>query len=170
MKIRLFSDEKGVSPVIGIMLMIVITVILAAAVSSFASTTKAQDAAPQATFTASASVADGYIIMNHLGGDTLYLSRIKAEIGAGTPLMTTYMDSASFTLSPDPAYLRPGDVAHIAFEWYDASTWSATTELDDADGALFNSLSVLTGQPFKLTLIDTNTGQTVYSTTLTLNP
>lgn len=170
MKIRLFSDEKGVSPVIGVMLMIVITVILAAAVSSFASTTKAQDAAPQATFTASASMADGYITVNHLGGDTLYLSKIKAEIGAGTPLMTTYMESASFTLSPEPDYLRPGDVAQIAFEWYDSDTYAATANLDDAEGALFNTVSVLSGQPFKLTLIDTNTGQTVYSTTLTLNP
>lgn len=170
MKIKLFNDNKGVSPVIGVMMMIVVTVILAGAVSSFASSTDVQETAPQATFTASASMADGYITLNHLGGDTIYHTNVKAEIKYGTPTMSTLVNSSAFTFEPDSEYLGPGDIAKISFDWYDTDTYAATGNLTDAEGALFDSVAVMENEPFVISIIDTDTDQTVYSTKIVLNP
>lgn len=63
MSAREESRDAAVSPVIGVMLMLVVTIIIAALVSSFAGglgTTK--DAMPTVTFDADLSVADGLII------------------------------------------------------------------------------------------------------------
>ncbi|HAE43532.1 MAG TPA: hypothetical protein DCG34_11555 [Clostridiales bacterium] len=157
MKIRLFSDENGVSPVIGVMLMIVVTVILAAAVSSFASTTSTQEAAPQATFTADVSLAEGNITLVHLGGDTLLRNSVRAEITYGT--MSTSLGSDAFRFEPMSSYLRPGDTAYVEF------VGNSTT-----GSALFNDIVVNRNTPFRFTLIDTISGQTVYSTNLIMNP
>ncbi len=63
MNAREESRDAAVSPVIGVMLMLVVTIIIAAVVSSFAGglgTTK--DATPTVTFKADLSVADGLTI------------------------------------------------------------------------------------------------------------
>jgi archaeal type IV pilus assembly protein PilA len=65
------SCENAVSPVVGVMLMLVVTIIIAAVVSAFASgavgtTTKT----PQATIKAAFSQSNGMTI-THTGGDTL---------------------------------------------------------------------------------------------------
>lgn len=157
---KLFSNEKAVSPVIGVMLMIVVTVILAAAVSSYASSVKTQDAAPQATFTVSCDGTDGIVTLEHLGGDTIYKRNVKVEIASGFPLVTGYLDSDDITFSKGD-YLGPGDMATI----------KAT---GDAYGVTFNGEAINnwigTGDSFKLTLIDTQTGQTIYSTNVIVNP
>ncbi len=66
-------DEMGVSPVIGVMLMLVATVILAAVVSSFAGSLPSDESkAPQLSISAEAKSGDS-IIVHHEGGDPLYL-------------------------------------------------------------------------------------------------
>ena len=158
---KLMADNRGVTPVIGVMLMIVVTVILAAAVSSYAATMGSQDAAPQATFSADASFTDGHITLNHLGGDILSKSNTKIEIAAGTPLITGYVNMSDVTFSPKSNYLRPGDMATIEFV---AGLYGAKFVGDDI------SQSVPVGTPFRLTIIDTASGQTVYSKQLPMNP
>ncbi len=164
---KLMADNRGVTPVIGVMLMIVVTVILAAAVSSYAATMGSQDAAPRATFSAEASWTDGHITLNHLGGDILSKGNTKIEIASGTPLITGYINMSNVTFSPKSNYLRPGDVATI--EFIPAHPiWSidpiATFKGDDI------AQSVTVGTPFRLTIIDIASGQTVYSTQLPMNP
>jgi archaeal type IV pilus assembly protein PilA len=67
---RLPSDN-AVSPVVGVMLMLVVTIIIAAVVSAFAgSLSTAEDKTPQVSITADYSIADGMVI-THNGGDTL---------------------------------------------------------------------------------------------------
>ncbi len=158
---KLMADNRGVTPVIGVMLMIVVTVILAAAVSSYAATMGSQDAAPQATFSAEASLTDGYITLNHLGGDILSKGNTKIEIASGTPLITGYVNMSNVTFSPKSNYLRPGDMATIEFV---ASLYGAKFKGDDI------SQSVSVGTPFRLTIIDIASGQTVYSKQLPMNP
>lgn len=69
--------EEGVSPVVGVMLMLVITIIIAAVVSGFAgSMTHSIQVTPQATITAEYSQANGMMI-SHAGGDSLPLYQIK---------------------------------------------------------------------------------------------
>ena len=163
---KLMADNRGVTPVIGVMLMIVVTVILAGAVSSYAGTMGSQDAAPQATFSAEASRTDGHITLNHLGGGILSKGNTKIEIASGTPLITGYINMSNVTFSPKSNYLRPGDMATIEFVadyGYDGNP-RAKFEGDDI------KQSVTVGTPFRLTIIDIASGQTVYSTQLPMNP
>lgn len=65
------NKETAVSPVIGVMLMLVVTIIIAAIVSAFAGGMgSSQDKVPQVTLKGEYSVADGMKIY-HNGGDTL---------------------------------------------------------------------------------------------------
>jgi flagellin-like protein len=158
---KLFSSEKAVSPVIGVMLMIVVTVILAAAVSSYASSVDTQDAAPQATLKASASYTDNEITLEHLGGDILTKSNLNIEIANGNPVVSGYVDMTNVTFAPEGDYLRPGDTATISFS---EGTYGATFYGE----AIHQSVAI--GTPFKVSIIDKETGQTVYSSTVTMNP
>ena len=172
---KLMADNRGVTPVIGVMLMIVVTVILAAAVSSYAATMESQDSAPQATFSAEASWTDGHITLNHLGGDILSKGNTKIEIASGTPLITGYVNMSDVTFSPKSNYLRPGDMATIEFVadyGYDneppyAVNYTKPRAKFTGDDI---SQSVPVGTPFRLTIIDIASGQTVYSKQLPMNP
>ncbi|WP_342772145.1 MULTISPECIES: type IV pilin N-terminal domain-containing protein [unclassified Methanoculleus] len=63
--------DSAVSPVVGVMLMLVVTIIIAAVVSSFAgSTVNSQQKIPQATIQATFSISSGMEI-THMGGDAL---------------------------------------------------------------------------------------------------
>ena len=70
-------SNEAVSPVVGVMLMLVITIIIAAVVSGFAgSMTSSIHVTPQATISAEYSQANGMMI-THAGGDSLPLYQIK---------------------------------------------------------------------------------------------
>ena len=65
------SNEEGVSPVVGVMLMLVVTIIIAAVVSASAGgTITGQKKVPQATITGKYSISNGLQII-HSGGDGL---------------------------------------------------------------------------------------------------
>ena len=71
------GTERGVSPVIGVILMVAITVILAAVIGSFVLGIGGDvEAAPQASF----SVEDGSII--HQGGDSINITETNIDNGA----------------------------------------------------------------------------------------
>lgn len=60
MNARNHSSDSAVSPVVGVMLMLVVTIVIAALVSAFAGGLgETQDATPMITFKADLSVADG---------------------------------------------------------------------------------------------------------------
>ena len=100
--------EEAVSPVVGVMLMLVVTIIIAAVVSAFAGgVASSENKVPQASVTASeivikgvvdstpgsmygqglarpnqpAAAADIYIIFEHKGGDALNLDKIGVYLG-----------------------------------------------------------------------------------------
>ena len=73
----MIKKEGAVSPVIGVLLMLVVTIIIAAVVSAFAGgLTSGQSKAPQMTFEATYSLTDGMMI-KHNGGDTLSVQDTK---------------------------------------------------------------------------------------------
>lgn len=79
---KLFNNNKAVSPVIGVVLMVAITVILAAAIGSSVFGQGPAESAPQANIDISAvntsvnttdpDYGQGYIKFEHLGGDPIY--------------------------------------------------------------------------------------------------
>ncbi|AKB69700.1 type IV pilin [Methanosarcina mazei] len=73
---KIFRNDKAVSPVIGVVLMVAITVILAAAIGSSVFGQTPAKSAPQANINAKfSSYTDGVptaIVIEHLGGDALH--------------------------------------------------------------------------------------------------
>ncbi len=70
---RIFNDSKAVSPVIGVVLMVAITVILAAAIGSSVFGQGPSESAPQANIDIIV-VNESAIKLEHLGGDTILLN------------------------------------------------------------------------------------------------
>jgi flagellin-like protein len=69
---RLIQDDDGVSPVIGVILMVAITVILAAVIATFVLGLGEQlsDSSPQATFDFDYD-GSGTLTVTHVGGDSI---------------------------------------------------------------------------------------------------
>jgi len=86
MNIReLINDDDAVSPVIGVILMVAITVILAAVIASFVLGLgdQAQQTTPQASFSfdyTNESGGDDTLAITHDGGDTIDGARVNATV------------------------------------------------------------------------------------------
>ncbi|WP_135609471.1 type IV pilin [Methanococcoides sp. AM1] len=163
------SDKRGVSPVIGVMLMIVVTVILAAAVSSFTGSIGTKDEIPSATLKASASYSELNITVEHLGGDPIYMDFIKFEISSGRPVMSSYVDKSNVTLYPkntnayNPDILGPGKVAKISFVSYDQAPPGQEY------GVVADQVIGL-GVPFTVTVVDRETDLPISSAKIVMGP
>jgi len=68
---KLFTEDRGVSPVIGVILMVAITVILAAVIGAFVLGLgdQASSSAPQASFDFSFDTNEKNVTITHGGGD-----------------------------------------------------------------------------------------------------
>jgi archaeal type IV pilus assembly protein PilA len=96
------KNESAVSPVVGIMLMLVVTIIIAAIVSAFAGgavsgTSKAPQAAIQGTY----SQATGMTI-SHAGGDAIPLATTKVLVRPSTGFGT---DAARYSWTVNKSYV-----------------------------------------------------------------
>jgi flagellin-like protein len=90
-------NEEAVSPVIGVILMVVITVIIAAVLAVFAFGVGAPTKTPQASIKiTSVDTANDNITVQHYGGDSLRLKDVKLTIetlnGDGVITNTTVFD------------------------------------------------------------------------------
>ena len=84
-------SNEAVSPVVGVMLMLVVTLIIAAIVSGFAgSMVSSTSLTPQAIITAEYSQANGMII-THSGGDSLPLGQVKFATMPGEVMGPDYL-------------------------------------------------------------------------------
>jgi flagellin-like protein len=81
---ELFTDESAVSPVIGVILMVAITVILAAVIGSFVLNLggSLQQTAPQASF--AFDYEDQNVTITHETGDSIEASQLNATVSDGT--------------------------------------------------------------------------------------
>jgi flagellin-like protein len=114
MKIEnLITDDDAVSPVIGVILMVAITVILAAVIGTFVLGLggSVQQTAPQASFTFdftddSATGSDDVLVITHDGGDeidaariTINMNNVDDEAGNG-PTNSELAGSVSWSTTP----------------------------------------------------------------------
>ncbi len=76
---QLFDDDRAVSPVIGVILMVAITVILAAVIGTFVLGLgdQLQATAPQASFGFDTSSDQSEVTITHESGDTIGASNVK---------------------------------------------------------------------------------------------
>ena len=85
-----FGSDRAVSPVIGVVLMVAITVILAAVLGTFAlELGDTRDPAPQASFSTTVTDEDGaHVTIVHEGGDPIDAARTRVTVrlveGAGS--------------------------------------------------------------------------------------
>ncbi|WP_292373855.1 type IV pilin N-terminal domain-containing protein [Methanosarcina sp. UBA411] len=91
------KDDKAVSPVIGVILMVAITVILAAAIGSSVFSKGTIQSAPQANINVKPSSTG--VIIEHLGGDTFVIAntdlKMFDEEGGAVEYTTTDFTTAS---------------------------------------------------------------------------
>ncbi len=97
------EDDKAVSPVIGVILMVAITVILAAAIGSSVFSHGTAKSAPQANLDIkSAGIADGIasVKIEHLGGETIHFedaqkTKVMASLKGGTSVLIASANDAT---------------------------------------------------------------------------
>jgi len=127
--------ESAVSPVVGVMLMLVVTVIIAAVVSAFAGgMAETQSKTPQVTLNAKYAQSEGLTIY-HEGGDTLGIGDFKLLIhpssNYGSIEEQTYVSEVDLALIENGtrtmwlvpgkggrqvSRFAPGDIAYISAE------------------------------------------------------
>ena len=110
---ELFDDDEAVSPVIGVILMVAITVILAAVIATFVLGLGEQisSSAPQASFAYSLdnSTGNNNLSITHTGGDTLDRETITVVAPNGTVKETQY--DTEFTWPEEE--IGAGDTAYV---------------------------------------------------------
>ncbi len=126
------QQETGVSPVIGVMLMLVVTIIIAAVVSAFSGgLTSGTQKAPQANIQATYSQSGGLTIQ-HLGGDPIGMRTVNilmrpsqswgSDYQSATvnkslvfnPITGQQLLKSSGVYGTDMAVLKPGDIWYIS--------------------------------------------------------
>ncbi|MFC6953799.1 type IV pilin N-terminal domain-containing protein [Halorubellus litoreus] len=96
---NIFKDEDAVSPVIGVILMVAITVILAAVIGAFVlGIGGSQEQVPQATFNydSTAYASNVMVDISHQGGGDIDSNNLDVKIGS-----STVWDSGAIGSSPN---------------------------------------------------------------------
>ena len=108
------DDERAVSPVIGVILMVAITVILAAVIGTFVlGLGENVESAPQASLDFKYnSTNNGNITMEHRGGDTLDPGNVEVRLNGESPKDSSEIITDNF---------QAGDSVRINKTSYDAS-------------------------------------------------
>ncbi|POG56061.1 type IV pilin [Haloferax marisrubri] len=101
---RIFTESRAVSPVIGVILMVAITVILAAVIGTFVLGLGDQvgDTAPQASFAFDYDNDGGaddeaQVTITHESGDAVDADRLSISIDGAAPDGTNYIESTAFS-------------------------------------------------------------------------
>ena len=139
---RLLTDDDAVSPVIGVILMVAITVILAAVIATFVLGLGDQvsNTAPQASFSfdwdgQSGGVAD--LTVRHSGGDSIQANNlyIRGDVGSGGGTIGKTFDfysgnslgSTSQVTAGTRAEINVGGSAEIDIVWESTSGQDSAT-------------------------------------------
>lgn len=133
-KANQFLEEEGaVSPVIGVILMVAITVILAAVIAAFVFGMGPPEQAPQASIRGSADTIDGDSVLKleHQGGEVLTLTESKTKVTfEGNTVDLTGLGDTQFDAG-ESLYLY-NDTSGTDPVYYLASR-ANTTAVDDGD-------------------------------------
>ena len=101
-KATLREDKRAVSPVIGVILMVAITVILAAVIAAFVfGIGPSSKATPSVQLRATYHADNNTLELKHMGGDPIDLDEcsVSVKIAATTTSCTTFADSLTVGIS-----------------------------------------------------------------------
>ncbi|WP_319377846.1 type IV pilin N-terminal domain-containing protein [uncultured Methanocorpusculum sp.] len=141
------KNNDAVSPVVGVMLMLVVTIIIATVVASFASGLGSDTSnTPTAVFTENVQSNGGFlslVTLTHKGGDTLSVAEVKL-------LLNVYGETKTYSVSN---------------ENLDAPFGNAINPGDDIVATVTMSDYIQSGSPVKYTLVDLTSGNAIASGT-----
>ncbi len=150
---------RGVSPVLGTVLALLVLIVLSSLLASFTLGFVKFSKIPQVYIDAKVSLSDENITLKHMGGDPIVKDDIKIEIATGSPRLFGYVNMSNVTFIPNPKVLRVGDKALIHFTRY-------------GDCALFTGkeiwMSVCLNEKFEIAIIDKRSGQVIWKDELIL--
>ncbi|MFC7098378.1 type IV pilin N-terminal domain-containing protein [Halobaculum marinum] len=115
---QLFDDDRAVSPVIGVILMVAITVILAAVIGSFVLGlgNSFQQTAPNANFQFDYGSGGNGVNATHTGGDTISADDSLNLTVAGTSVASADSSvSAGVSFGNDTAPYSQGDMVRVVW-------------------------------------------------------
>jgi flagellin-like protein len=152
------DDERAVSPVIGVILMVAITVILAAVIGTFVLDLgqSAGQTAPQASLSVSLSETSNNVTVEHTGGDAIDQTRTRVII--------EFNQSTSETYNPGTA---DGTMTVGGSTTFSVNESIVTGDLSGLDTSSANNQTISTGQQITITLIDTQSQRQIFETTVT---
>jgi flagellin-like protein len=144
---QFLKEEDAVSPVIGVILMVAITVILAAVIAAFVFGMGPPEQAPQASLRASAESLGGStgIKLEHQGGDQVVLASANTKITVG---------------GTDVGYIIT-DTAFDAGEIVYISNTSGTYYLESSKNATPTTSVGATGETVNVKIIDVASQQMI---------
>lgn len=168
------QNSCAVSPVVGVMLMLVVTIIIAAVVSAFSGgISQSTSKAPHLTFSAEAR-NNSYIIIDVSGGDPISASSvtIRTFIPSGTYKDMSHevnltnaisLSTGSLVKTADSAVtIQTGD--KIRINWGDAfapSCW---------EGVCSGYVAPSVGEPVKIEIYDSASGKAIATTQTNILP
>jgi len=160
---RLKESDRAVSPVIGVILMVAITVILAAVIGTFVLDLgqSAGNSAPSASLTVTADTGSDSFQISHKGGDSLVASQSKVLITNESSGGTVEWSSSS-----NDTTLGVGNTANasIANEKLD---WDGSDGVSDFGGGTADYNNVVSGTQYSIQVIDTESQRVIFETTIT---
>jgi archaeal type IV pilus assembly protein PilA len=188
--LNMTKNESAVSPVIGVMLMIVVTIIIAAIVSAFAGDMSGgQSTAPVASISCSIVKNDANnatLTMTHLSGDPINTANTRIIVSYkdanGNPMQsrttgwldTTLKNSNGESVSVTVPYLadprvgsldKPESLANISYGNY---VWNTGQVITTGNAVGFQNIlgtapsKVNIGDTFNIKLVDTTSQKTIY--------
>jgi flagellin-like protein len=162
------KQDRAVSPIIGVVLMVAITVILAAVIGTFVLDLgqSAGETAPQASLSVSVDTAENNVTVEHTGGDGIdqQNTRVIIENASGESLT---WESAS---SSSSSTLTVGDSVDFSTNASDGAGSSSTANVNSAWTGLQNpsgNFPIQSGNQITVTVIDTESQRQIFETTIT---
>ncbi|MFB6352976.1 MAG: type IV pilin [Halobacteriales archaeon] len=153
------SDERAVSPVIGVILMVAITVILAATIGSFVlgMGQRVTQTAPQASLHVSVSAAADTVTIDHNGGEAI-------DAGETRILIENATTSIEFRPASGTGLLTVGHDTQVNVS--DAAK-TFTSPWDGLQRQGSTTIDIRNGDQITVTVIDTASQQLIYEITVT---
>ncbi|MFC6941329.1 type IV pilin N-terminal domain-containing protein [Salinirubellus sp. GCM10025818] len=139
---QLFTDEEAVSPVIGVILMVAITVILAAVIGTFVLGLgdQVQSTAPQASFnfdyTSDSGSSEGSVAITHDGGDSIPDTQLNIKS------TTDYAANSSYVTASTSSAWSAVDTASKSGNSVAAGSSATITEDDGTGSSEFDTATV----------------------------
>lgn len=155
-KANQFLEEEGaVSPVIGVILMVAITVILAAVIAAFVFGMGPPEQAPQASIRGSADTLGGFNVLKleHQGGEAITLTDAKTKV-------TIDGDSVSLAELGAETQFDAGEALYIFSESGDISLGTSANVTDTVSSDADENLAT-TGTTSEVKIVDVGSQQMI---------